>query len=241
MYTESLVVFIDLLGFSDFVMTKSFEEVRVVLSEFKNMMKSHDKTTVENINKDIELNIHKGEYISNKLTFLSFSDCIILAYPLDRIDVAWTLINICVNLMPVQFELFKKKLSMRGGIALGNIYMADDYVFGGGLVESAILEKEAKYPRILIHENVIEKLISQSHILDEWIISKDTHYYLDIFKYLKSSELWVNKDNKTWQSIRDERHASLRGIIEYGIKNQNTEIVKKYQWLKDKYEFHFKN
>lgn len=235
MYIESIVVYIDLLGFSDFVNTKSFEEVNDVLLRLKNMMKSYDQHTVASINKDIELNIHEGEFIINDLTFINFSDSIILAYPLDRIDISWTLFVLGLNLMPIQFEMFKNKLPMRGGIATGSMYMNGDMVFGRGLVKSAALEKKAKYPRLMIHEDVIDQV--PLHFLEDWIISKDEiGHYFDICKYLKSLEN-LNKINpEMWQERISSYYNSLKELIEWGLRNPHQEIVNKYRWLEKQFE-----
>src|ERR1700674_2927418 len=59
----------------------------------------------------------------------------------------------------VQIELImKERILVRGGIALGQLVKSWGLVFGSGLVKAYQLEKEAKYPRIIVAPELVDLL-----------------------------------------------------------------------------------
>ena len=107
-------------------------------------------------------------------------------------------------------------------------------VFGPSLVDAYLLEKDvAKYPRIILNDNVIEKITS-ANLLDierlNTLITKDKdgNSYIDYFS--KAVHELVDPPNEFPEYI-----TILAQKIKHGIQSKNKDIRIKYEWMKEKY------
>ncbi|MEF9920262.1 MAG: hypothetical protein RR945_04050 [Erysipelotrichaceae bacterium] len=151
---EYYVAFLDILGYKNFILDKSFEEE---LEFLKNIKKA--------FNESIEI-IKKGTAEKSELSkvkFKTFSDNIVLAIPKDNISIGAflcfiKLIRTLSYLMIIKFGLF-----LRGGISEGNYFQNDDISFGSALVNSYLLETKAQYPRIIVKKEIIDEFLKRGY------------------------------------------------------------------------------
>src|SRR5260221_9308380 len=155
MYSEHIVAYIDILGFRETVLTKTFDIVDDIYGEFNRSVKEGIKRSLyllkPNPEKGVELDVKKVKVVY-------FSDCVIWSYPTKDItesEYFAFLIAVKTFFNGIQNMLFNKEIATRGGISIGNLYLNENKIFGSGLVKAYELEKKAKYPRILIDEEII--------------------------------------------------------------------------------------
>lgn len=114
----------------------------------------------------------------------------------------------------------------RGGISVGRFYMNNTFVWGQGLVNAYMLEsKIAKYPRIIIDENIVENI--SNNFIDR-IICKDfdDKLYLNYFRVSgMTRNEWLNDINEILNKLNSE----LESISQE--TNENDDIKSKLEWL----------
>lgn len=131
------VAFIDILGFT-----------QMVEADCKN-----PSQTFQNLNKLKEV---LGQVIPSDdgyAKFVQFSDSIVISAPYDP-HKAVQFIGLCRDL---QKALFLDGILCRGGIALGQHYMEDNFVFSEGLILAYRIEAQtARVPRIVVSTDLID-------------------------------------------------------------------------------------
>ena len=155
-FKECLVIFIDILGTRD---NNSFESLYEINSLFRNLIKEQEM--IDNY----DINMHR----IYKRTVFSFSDCCYIIYDYkdgieedkkDYIKLSWVALY---NTNYMLERLISKGYFFRGGIKFGNIFYdkKENMIFGPAISEAYELEsKYAKYPRVLIEENLAKEILS---------------------------------------------------------------------------------
>jgi hypothetical protein len=225
-YEDRLIIYIDILGFSDFVNYTS--QTRVNSSEKINKIDNLLKMI-----KDFFNDKHHILQLSKSRQATSFSDLIVISTSIEDIDymdseiydVFYLLLNATI-----------KGFLLRGSIVYGKLIHTKDVIFGPGLIDAYNREKSvAKYPRIIIDDVIVADLNdllqkSQNAICCENIISRDTDgiYYLDFLKSVRDEVDNFREYAMFLSSFCD----ILIGMID------NPSINEKYIWLKDKFIKH---
>jgi hypothetical protein len=123
-YRESIVAFIDVLGYSEFIKSKK-ESPDEVYKAIEDIGKAFEPTKEKRVN--------------------FFSDSIIISVPLgeDENENAKKIKDFIVYLGNAQkYILEKTDLLIRGAVTIGDIVHEGRYVFGTGLLEAYKLERE---------------------------------------------------------------------------------------------------
>lgn len=220
-YEERIVAFVDILGFSELVSNSSSDS-----EEYEKI-----KHALDTINR-----VKKESYgTSAKVT--TFSDSIVISYPINEKD---PLFYILIDLVHLQLELLQQGVLVRGGIAKGKIRHIQEMVFGPAMVAAYELEsKYAVYPRIIVEKELVDwekenykKQIygAQYDINDlESILKRDDYndiYFIDILR--QGQEFDYNQ-------YYEDLLFSVNSIIKKGLKNKNKAVKMKYIWLKNYY------
>jgi len=182
-YEDRLIIYIDILGFSDFVNYTS--QTKINTSE---KIKKIDKllSMIKNFFSDE----HEVLRLSKTRQATSFSDLIVISISLEDIDymdseiydVFYLLLNATI-----------RGFLLRGAIAYGKIIHTKDVIFGPGLIDVYNKERTiAKYPRIIIDDVVVADLKdlpqkSKNAKNCDHIISRDIDgiYYIDFLKSVR--------------------------------------------------------
>lgn len=134
-----------------------------------------------------------------------------------------------------------EKIPIRGGIALGDLYMDERTVIGPALVEAVELEEnQAKYPRIILSKDCIE------------VVHKDLGYYNADFRKLSpwNEDLLVDVDGEIFVNYLscvsgiDNEVAQLQALAEHSDairselqKDHSGRIRMKWRWLADYHNY----
>ena len=135
-YKEGYVAFVDILGFSNYVLQE------------------------ENAGKinDLMIFVNKFQYLYNKSPELKvkisfFSDSIVLSTE-DNSHLGMVLLAIWI----AESYLYEHtSLLFRGAISEGKYYNENNISFGPAVIKSYKLENEANYSRIIIDKNIMKK------------------------------------------------------------------------------------
>jgi len=146
MYKESIITYMDIIGFKELLKKESAEAIEYILRSFQDAS-SPDKWETEYKEK----------------TVTTFSDHIVMSLPIESklnhispYGVLWDAIWFAAWL---QGYMIQKNTIFRGGITCGDICHTDSVVFGQGLVEAYKLESSvARFPRVIISPKLLLRL-----------------------------------------------------------------------------------
>ena len=231
-YKESIVVYLDILGFQSLINdTYSIQKRR------QNKQAIYKIYSALQIIRSI-LEIDSQNNLNPNYFVMSFSDCIVISFPKARknqlLDSLYLIQNLLINLN-------HKGIIIRGGIAKGLIYYNTEskMIFGPGLVEAYLLESSAAhYPRVILSHDIIDICKANTTDYDEDeidlylkdILTPDTDdmFYIDYFKPLAGDFDNIPYDYSSQLS-------KTKKIIISGMKNTRPGIKIKYLWMKKKY------
>lgn len=147
---------------------------------------------------------------------MQFSDSIVFSMPFlkEQFPIFIKIIS------SFQYDLFKRGLLCRGGIAYGKHFSRDGFVFSNGLIEAYKLEdKYAKYPRILVSNDLLDLIrigIDNISLLRE----DGEEVFVDYF------------DNNDLNEIQE----NLRNIFD-GSPANTPSLKEKQKWLKEYFDY----
>jgi hypothetical protein len=146
-YNESIVTFIDILGFGQIVEEKNCVEICNILNKFK----------------DIAITSIKDHHLSNyKRDFFNFSDTIIRVAHISNGPKGNTgiLFHEILDIFYAQLYLVKHDILVRGSMTYGDILINDNNIFGPALNRAYKIERElALYPRIIVDPILLKTFI----------------------------------------------------------------------------------
>lgn len=168
---KSVVVFLDILGFSEMV-KESFRE-----GKGNDVLKSLHEVLEKS-----------REYIKPESTALwelkVFTDNVVIGWPIHD-DGERELGFTFLNLAAYQLALALRGFFVRGGICIGDHFMDEQIVFGPALIEAHEIESvKARDPRIVLSEEACKMV--KSHI----------GYYSEPIESPQSNELLVDVDGQ---------------------------------------------
>lgn len=228
---ERFILYFDILGYKAY-----FENKENDIMEFLQKAIS--------IFDDINEEEKRASSVSKKLRYKTFSDNFIFVVEDEKQDdtVLCFLIQLAAHLQ--LNYLTKYKITVRGDICFGNIYMDERIVFGEGIVKATQLEHEAIYPRVIIENRIITEICPEAKKNDLIKIDSDEKYYVDYFHDVKIDSVF-NPDSQMKKYIcqlRDsvftllDRHGHYdRRISDPNKVEEATRVINKYIWLLVKY------
>jgi hypothetical protein len=211
---KRMIAFIDLLGFSDYIIKNDGnKEIETETFDFLSTLR---KTTL-NMYRTLR-KCKGGEEL------ITISDSIIISLPIYK-DPSSSFLNIFQLISEFQKVALEGGWLSRGGIAVGNVYQDNAIIFGKAYIEAVKLEKKAKYPRIIITEDVL-CLIKNSPWFSWVLKDKDNSYFIDY--------LWHIQFHCDGQKILEDWRKRIIDVL----KNEtNYDIIEKYLWLKDYFNY----
>ena len=214
-YEQRVVAFIDILGFKSLVNKSDSDNIFTKATSIETIMSAFDILREE-----------KLDYERKQVSL--FSDSLIISYPLDTDYLTFLL----MDLSRMSWDLIKKGIFIRGGIAIGNLYHSDDVVFGKALNDAYYLESEcAIFPRIILTEETYESLektvtYKETRLMFYLVKDIDGFYYFDMLSAVKDE----------FES-EDSYLLFLKGIKDLIADNpdqENLKLKQKYEWLQSK-------
>lgn len=142
-YKDCYVAFLDILGFKNLVKKASCDEMLAIFNEVK---QQYVVTRMD------QTQLFDPEDMHMKI--MSDSVCIYIYSWIP--NALQSLIFICIHFQSRMLKLDEPVL-MRGGISKGLLYADNDIIFGEGLVNAYLLEKDnAIVPRIILTKNTLD-------------------------------------------------------------------------------------
>jgi hypothetical protein len=228
-YRESLVVYIDILGFREMIeesrkAVSKVQEILELLKAIKSEFAAHGRVHRTDAGKIIKI-----------FSSHDFSDLVVRCTEIpsgapvgDYID------SEIFHLGYKQVFLVIEGVLIRGGMCIGEMLVANEgIVFGPALVKAYDLEsKYAVYPRIVIDRDLVHKAEREGYISSwrDWVQrGEDGAYYLD---YLFGSSLtgFVIPDSpKTYDLLL--RHQRMIEDSIKGMNRRDERVKQKLIWL----------
>ncbi len=167
-YEKRLVLFIDILGFSNLVSDSSTDPEKLLkvrnslkvlereLYREKEFQEYHEER-LRNLRNSTPLSpFYKDEkpYVNpGKISYTQFSDSVIISTPYINVQ---SIISLISKVSLLQARFFQEGILFRGGLAYGDMYHKENLCFGPAFNRAYFLEnKVAKYPRIVIDNDII--------------------------------------------------------------------------------------
>ncbi|AWM12571.1 hypothetical protein DI487_00910 [Flavobacterium sediminis] len=198
------VAFLDILGYSNMVKS-DLEGPSGEEKYFQKLLDLHKETN--------SLKYEKLEF-----TLIQFSDSIIISAPFDHSSFH----SFSKLIAEYQLKLLLRGILIRGGVTYGKHYYKDDFLFSSGLIDAYGIEsKLARYPRIIISNDLFELMVSHKVNL-EYTLNDNNYKIID---FIKTS------------SIEQVQISIINDIIEKLERNKNETISEKGLWLKEYINF----
>lgn len=219
-YRPAVITFVDILGFSDLVRTRSAADVQGILDRVRSFAARESGD--------------EGEHTRA----FSFSDSVIRVRHYDTEYPTGAIFQEVLSLVHAQGELITDGVLLRGGMTTGLIHADGSSIFGPGFVRAYSLESEfANYPRIVVGPEAFQDFRTDDRL------HADHHDLVDEIHYLR--RLLRQSDDGLWfvdylRAIRGElddpdmypvlldRH---RQTIVSGAQTPAPRIQQKYLWL----------
>ncbi len=156
-FVNHFVAFVDLLGFSEMVAHDA-------------KASPGDRLFVEKlfeVNREIESKIASS---GRRFSLTQFSDSIVISLPLDQ-SAVYEFISVVSS---YQLLLLSRGLLCRGGISYGKHFSSGSFIFSDALITAYKLEsQQAKFPRILVSEDLVQLFDIDKTRLNEILIRED--------------------------------------------------------------------
>jgi hypothetical protein len=248
-YQNGIVAFIDILGFKEIIKKseRNPRQLRTVYEslEFLKKRELPDKWNLQlvEMEEDAQKKGMSDFDISNRTFSSAFSDSIVVSVIVDDNNIHASLSTLLANLSFVGSKLIIDGILIRGAITIGKIiHTPTGIVFGQGLIDAYQLEnRAAKYPRIILSDNLISKL---KYPLETKKDRFPYHQYLKRFTdgcigfhqliYFQVLQSWEKMSQKRLEtSLTKAKKTILEGLdssFEY------PDVHEKYLWLKKEFQ-----
>jgi len=230
MYQKAIVTFIDILGFSELVKKSKAETINKALD----IVEKYTSPIV------IDDEVEKDDIAE----VISFSDSVIRIRKIEteknKQYPGGILFQELISMVHAQGELIDFDIVVRGGITVGDIYIAGGRVFGPGLISAYELEsKFALHPRIIIDPYLIQEHKKNQFLKAEWHSVNDEHeifgrmlrqgddgvWFID---YARALEGELDEHETYPIFLRRHKEVILKGATMHSKLNS---ILRKYVWM----------
>ncbi len=239
----SVVAFIDILGYREHISDAVKKQTQQQLLE---RLHSTFRTSIHHMRGEDENGkpyypIDKG--IKDRCKIRTFSDNVLIGYPISgRGDGESELGAIFSDLSHFQLEMVNAGFFLRGAITVGDLYMDEIMVYGGGLVEAYEAEnKLAREPRIILTDSArvaVERHLgyysNQRHAPQNRDLYKDADGYF-FLNYLDTIMFFDDDDGASFFELVLSHKTAIEGrLAQY--KSQPT-VWSKYMWVANYHNF----
>jgi hypothetical protein len=194
------VAFLDLLGFKEMV------KQDIENSEDANLAKLY------------KCHSQAGKVFSGDpdSSITQFSDSIVVATPYAESKFA----QFVVNVARYQRLLLDEGLLCRGGIAVNKHFSNNSFTFSAGLIDAYIIESQhARYPRVVVSQEVIDLVLPGGRRLPSSLIRED------------DGLVFVDYIGLTSNSAPKRLSASVERLVRSLEKSSSASVREKARWL----------
>jgi hypothetical protein len=239
-FHQSVVAFIDVLGYEDMVLASeaaghNYDFLVHLRNTLTNAIQYLDEDRGEKI-----LILHPKLFKKDLYRIRIFTDNIVIGYPV-RDDAESELGRVFSLLAYFQLEMVMHGFFLRGAIAVGDLFMDDIVVFGKGLIEAYRGERDkARDPRIILTDSAtkaVEKHLkyyaspSHSPQARDLYIDADGQYFLN---YLDTILIAEDEHGPFYEELDKHKRAVETCLDKY---RSRPAIWSKYAWAANYHNF----
>lgn len=153
-YEERLCLFLDILGFKN-IIANSVADKLETSSSFRKLDVAGIHAALRAIDRAVKHSDSTfGGSLNTSKQVTQFSDSIVISYLMEERSAVFDMLY---DIFFLQIELVQRGILVRGAITSGPLFHDANTIFGPALVEAAELEKLALYPRVILHQEIIDK------------------------------------------------------------------------------------
>lgn len=246
-YKDCIVVFLDLMGIRNFTLTKedsALFDVYSILDNYINFIPDVTLDTTLDRSRHFDSQVNLKDIFQDTLIITSLSDSIIISIRKEYLILLPYIIRLATNL---QLFLLTRALPLRGGITSGKIFHKrnDPITMGKGLVEAAKLEKEAKFARVLIDDNLLteyESIYRCSTKMERTLSFFKEHYsrmigfdgFFEVSQWITKTSIIKDFTGKTVTNFLT--NSSITAYNEISGLDFNNQFNVHIQAIRDKYK-----
>lgn len=237
-YAESLICWVDILGFSAWVNNTRKEkgkDSREKVTILRNLFAGATKLMTPWKDKTYRMTEGMGLAGATKTNYryTHFSDTIVISTSDKSADGA---VWLCEKALELAVYLTQNKMPFRGAIVQGELYHSHSNVFGPAVIDAHYLEtKCANYPRIVIEPGLATTFdkcgVSGKYLMQD----SDLIYYLDYIGKVWGNDIDVSSTEECLKTLKCIYEMSVEGK-----KNADVSVAMKYNWLANKYDEHLR-
>lgn len=234
-YKNSLVCFIDLLGFKDEIDSGGDPSlIHDVLHGAKINESNEASVKVEKIGQETRFQVF------TKVT--TFSDCIVMSFSDGDFDhslladwVKSAFIQFWDSICQFSMYAMRRGFVLRGGLTIGDVFHDRGIIFGPAMNRAYELEsKSAKYPRIAISDLLLSKLnedTKQKYLKQDL---SDGIFYIDFLKSLVDENINPATGDYCGNSECISKLIT-KNILLLSQKKENANKLQKWKWFSNYY------
>ncbi len=181
--------------------------------------------------------LHDEDSEDYRQRVLTFSDNVAVGSPVDPTYGDFGLFNTVFNVATYQMNRVSRGRFLRGGIALGPLYMDDRVIVGQALVDAVILEEQvASAPRVVVAEQALVGVSTElGYYADPWT-SPHNRLLIHNDGQVIVNYLAVLEEDTGWDPDSVSRGLTLhRDLVVANLEKHRTNdrIRAKYEWAAD--------
>ena len=222
---KSVVAYLDILGFTQEVQTASDAgEADALLQRFDAAIRKWYDSLRDNAD--------AGEERPRIWELKAFTDIVVIGHPILW-DGEAELGHVFTDVALLQLGLAHEGFFVRGGIAVGSLYMDEDIVFGNGLLDAHAAEQNADAPRVVLAESAVA------------FVGRHVEYYASVEISPQNEHLFVDEDGRMvvsylsslWPDRTEQPHfdwlAKHRDVVtkKLGMYRAQPRVWAKYAWV----------
>lgn len=225
----SVAAFVDFLGYK--------EDIEAAF-KLGNGQKELERlrTALDNAYQHLEASRDGSLVGKRRLEYKSFTDCLVIGRPItqfhqDSRDAVFAVDDVIQYLGFLQMQLSCMGYFLRGGVAIGELYIDQDMVFGQALMDAYKAEKDlAVNPRVILCESAQEAFRREPRWLE---LGKAPGLYVDtdervFIDYLGLCVMIADGDDRAFVEILDDHKAALEKRMRETVHKPH--VFSKYQW-----------
>lgn len=235
-YKQSIVVFLDILGFKRKVASKNNTNIKQVFNilTYTQAWDTKDGKNLFIESKDfcaetyVDWTKISFDEIQQQLQITYFSDSLVITLPYEKSNLNTRLFLIIRSLAYLMSKLSASNYFVRGSIVTGKMFHKSNMFFGPAFLEAYKLESEnAIYPRVILSQDLTNITGNMPYIKK----AEDGLFYVDWTDFIRKTV--SQKQFKTPNDIEAITH--IQDLINQNIEynKNNLTILAKYEWLKN--------
>jgi len=213
---ESIVVFIDVVGFSEQIVASTANGNGTELLKKLRMAIKHARTAFDFV--------YRSQPSCPTCEVKLFTDNIVIGFPIpDGKTMSEVMKSTVPKIAAYQCALLEYGFFVRGGISIGEHYMDRDIVFGSALIDAHILEsKKAIYPRIVFSAKAAGFVDHEDNLS-----SFAADIQLQYINYLEMEKCFPHGPITRLEKHREYVKENLN------IYRDNSKVYPKYEWVRN--------